>query len=70
MYIKDSQWIIVILMQNNSYLNFENNFRGNSESIKSILSSYDKLVELHKGSSKEPLKVEDIGGLECSKCHY
>ncbi|MAR64809.1 MAG: cytochrome C [Flammeovirgaceae bacterium] len=31
---------------------------------------YDKLVELHKGSSKEPLKVEDIGGLECSKCHY
>ena len=31
---------------------------------------YDKLVELHKSSSKEPLKVEDIGGLECSKCHY
>ena len=31
---------------------------------------YDKLVELHKDSSKEPLKVEDIGGLECSKCHY
>jgi mono/diheme cytochrome c family protein len=31
---------------------------------------YDKLVELHKQSSKEPLKVEDIGGLECSKCHY
>jgi mono/diheme cytochrome c family protein len=31
---------------------------------------YDNLVELHKKSSKEPLKVEDIGGLECSKCHY
>lgn len=30
---------------------------------------YDKLVEIHK-DSKEPLKVEDIGGLECSKCHY
>lgn len=31
---------------------------------------YDKLVELHKKHSKEPLKVKDIGGLECSKCHY
>jgi mono/diheme cytochrome c family protein len=31
---------------------------------------YDNLVQLHKESSKEPLKVEDIGGLECSKCHY
>ena len=31
---------------------------------------YDNLVELHKNSSKKPLKVEDIGGLECSKCHY
>jgi len=31
---------------------------------------YDNMVELHKKSSKEPLKVEDIGGLECSKCHY
>ena len=31
---------------------------------------YDNLVELHKSSSKKPLKVEDIGGLECSKCHY
>lgn len=29
---------------------------------------YDRLIELH--NSKEPLKVEDIGGLECSKCHY
>ncbi|MEQ8583018.1 MAG: cytochrome c3 family protein [Marinoscillum sp.] len=31
---------------------------------------YTKLVELHAEHSKEPLKVEDIGGLECSKCHY
>lgn len=31
---------------------------------------YDNLVELHGESSKEALKVEDIGGLECSKCHY
>jgi cytochrome c2 len=31
---------------------------------------YKKLVELHKSKSKEPMKVEDIGGLECSKCHY
>ncbi len=32
---------------------------------------YDKLLELHESAdSKEPLKVEDIGGLECSKCHY
>jgi mono/diheme cytochrome c family protein len=30
---------------------------------------YDKLLELHK-DSKKPMKVEDIGGLECSKCHY
>lgn len=30
---------------------------------------YDKLVQLHK-DSKEPLKVKDIGGLECAKCHY
>lgn len=29
---------------------------------------YDKLVELH--SKKEPITVKDIGGLECSKCHY
>ncbi|MDN5202848.1 cytochrome c3 family protein [Fulvivirgaceae bacterium BMA10] len=29
---------------------------------------YDKLVELH--DSKDALKVKDIGGLECSKCHY
>jgi len=31
---------------------------------------YDKLVQLHNGESKEALKVADIGGLECSKCHY
>ena len=31
---------------------------------------YDKLVKLHNDKSKEPMKVEDIGGLECSKCHY
>ena len=31
---------------------------------------YDKLIKLHDSKTKEPLKVEDIGGLECSKCHY
>ena len=31
---------------------------------------YDNLVELHNSNSKEPMVVEDIGGLECSKCHY
>lgn len=32
---------------------------------------YDKLVELHESTEPgEPLRVEDIGGLECSKCHY
>jgi mono/diheme cytochrome c family protein len=31
---------------------------------------YDKLVELHGEESKDALKVEDIGGIECSKCHY
>lgn len=31
---------------------------------------YNKLVKLHKEKSKEPMKVEDIGGLECGKCHY
>lgn len=31
---------------------------------------YTKLVKLHGEKSKEPMKVEDIGGLECSKCHY
>lgn len=28
---------------------------------------YDKLVELHED---EDMKVEDIGGLECARCHY
>ncbi len=31
---------------------------------------YDKLLQAHNKSSKEPLHVKDIGGLECSKCHY
>ncbi|TAE39018.1 MAG: cytochrome C [Runella slithyformis] len=31
---------------------------------------YTKLVSLHKTTTKESLKVADIGGLECSKCHY
>lgn len=31
---------------------------------------YDQLVELHKSVSKEDMVVADIGGLECSKCHY
>lgn len=31
---------------------------------------YDNLVEIHNQSKKTPMKVEDIGGLECSKCHY
>ena len=33
---------------------------------------YDKLVELHKQEkgANSKMKVEDIGGLECSKCHY
>lgn len=30
---------------------------------------YDKLVQLH-ATSKDALKVKDIGGLECAKCHY
>jgi mono/diheme cytochrome c family protein len=30
---------------------------------------YNKLTELHK-ASKGKMKVEDIGGLECAKCHY
>lgn len=32
---------------------------------------YDKLLELHESANPgEPLRVENIGGLECSKCHY
>ena len=38
----------------------EVNSRGNAY--------YDKLLEVHEGSGT--MTVEDIGGLECSKCHY
>lgn len=31
---------------------------------------YDKLAALHSGAQKTALRVQDIGGLECSKCHY
>jgi mono/diheme cytochrome c family protein len=33
---------------------------------------YDKLVEIHEARNGKgsKMKVEDIGGLECSKCHY
>lgn len=31
---------------------------------------YDKLYELHQEEGKDAMLVEDIGGLECSKCHY
>lgn len=32
---------------------------------------YDKLVELHKADGHgDKMTVEEIGGLECSKCHY
>ncbi len=31
---------------------------------------YTRLVELHSETSKKPMVVEDIGGLECAKCHY
>lgn len=32
---------------------------------------YDKMVEIHQANyGKGTMKVEDIGGLECSKCHY
>ncbi len=31
---------------------------------------YDKLLEVHEGSGKADMTVEDIGGLECAKCHY
>lgn len=30
---------------------------------------YDKLVQLHS-ETKDALRVKDIGGLECAKCHY
>jgi mono/diheme cytochrome c family protein len=31
---------------------------------------YDKLVELHKKDGNKDLKVANLGGLECGKCHY
>lgn len=31
---------------------------------------YDQLLTAHSKSTKESMKVEDIGGLECAKCHY
>jgi mono/diheme cytochrome c family protein len=32
---------------------------------------YDKLLKVHADSKKKgEMKAEDIGGLECSKCHY
>lgn len=31
---------------------------------------YDNLTKMHAMSSKKPMKVENIGGLECGKCHY
>ncbi len=32
---------------------------------------YDKLLHIHEEkNADEPMKVEDIGGLECAKCHY
>ncbi len=32
---------------------------------------YDKLMELHQADKEgKEMKVEDIGGLECGKCHY
>jgi hypothetical protein len=31
---------------------------------------YDKLMEVHNASGNSKMPVEEIGGLECSKCHY
>ena len=31
---------------------------------------YDEMVKAHEKDHKDKMKVEDIGGLECSKCHY
>ena len=31
---------------------------------------YSKLMEAHSMVSKGAMKVQDIGGLECAKCHY
>jgi len=38
--------------------------------IKADNGYYERLSELHSKTSKKPMVVEDIGGLECSKCHY
>lgn len=31
---------------------------------------YDKLLEYHNEKTTDPMTVEDIGGLECNRCHY
>jgi mono/diheme cytochrome c family protein len=31
---------------------------------------YDTLLDAHNKTTKDAMKVEDIGGLECAKCHY
>lgn len=31
---------------------------------------YDYLIQIHSKDNNDHLKVEDIGGLECGKCHY
>jgi mono/diheme cytochrome c family protein len=31
---------------------------------------YDKLIKLHNSKKKGDMTVAEIGGLECSKCHY
>lgn len=31
---------------------------------------YDELLKLHNKKSDKPMTVEDIGGMECAKCHY
>lgn len=41
----------------------------NTEIISQGNEYYDKMVLLH-ADSKDALKVKDIGGLECAKCHY
>jgi mono/diheme cytochrome c family protein len=41
----------------------------NTEIVSQGNEYYDKMVLLH-ADSKDALKVKDIGGLECAKCHY
>lgn len=31
---------------------------------------YDQLMDAHTKTAAGPMKVEDIGGLECARCHY